>query len=99
VKKLILSTLILIGIITSAQADSHCSSTLAGWKSSDAMVNSYKITGSETIIWVNNIRNFKAIDIADYGFTQFQATKLESKYGCKNVSFREAYDKYGIPLI
>jgi len=93
--------IILVALIftTTAQADSHCSSTLADWKSSDAMVNSYTITGSETIIWVNNIRNFKAIDIADYGFTQFQATKLESKYGCKNVSFREAYDKYGIPLI
>ena len=98
-KKFIISIAILVGLSVSAQADSHCSSTLADWKSSDAMVNSYKITGSETIIWVNNIRNFKAIDIADYGFTQFQATKLESKYGCKNVSFREAYDKYGIPLI
>jgi len=96
-KRLFLTVAVLIGLTATAQAS--CSSTLAGWKSSDDMVNSYQITGSETIIWVNNIRNFKAIDIGFYGFNQFQATKLEVKYGCRNVSFREAYDKNGIPQI
>ena len=94
-KKLII--LIALLFTTSAQAQASCSSQLSSWKSDDSMVNSYQITGSETIIWVNNIRNFRAIDIADYGFNQSQASQLESKYGCKSVRFEEAYTELGMP--
>ena len=94
-KRLIIAIAVLMGLTATAQAS--CSSQLASWKSEDSMVNSYQITGSETIIWVNNIRNFKAIDIGFYGFDDFQASQLESKYGCKSVRFEEAYTELGMP--
>jgi len=94
-KKLIIAIAVLMGLTATAQAS--CSSQLASWKSEDSMVNSYQITGSETIIWVNNIRNFKAIDIGFYGFNDSQASQLESKHGCKSVRFEEAYTELGMP--
>ena len=93
-KKLI-ATLTLAVLATSAQAD--CKATLAKWKSQDSMVHSFDMTSKETVIWVKNIRNFKAIDMAFYGFDDFAAKKLETKNGCQNVKFEEAYTDLGLP--
>ena len=63
------------------------------------MVKAWGQTKSgDVVILVNNIRNMKAIDISFYGFNADMAKSFEKKYGCKNVSFRNAYSDSGQPL-
>ena len=91
-------TAILIGMTGVANANS-CLDQIGNYAKTDTMVKAWGIekdTGN-TIIFVQNIRNFKAIDIAFYGFNDKMAKSIEKDFGCKNVSFENAYTDSGVP--
>ena len=90
-----IATIAIALISTTASAD--CKSDLADWQSYDKMIKVIEYTDNNTIIWINNIRNHTAIDIAHYGFNNFQAKKLVSDHGCKEVIWKKAYSNFGLP--
>jgi len=91
----LLIILLLLFPVHGAWAD--CYGTIKSWVSNDAMIHAAILEKNSTKIYINNIREFKAIDISFYGFNNFQAKQLENKYNCTNVSFIEFYDQYGTP--
>tara|TARA_B100000886_G_C20288046_1_gene434165 strand:+ start:226 stop:537 length:312 start_codon:yes stop_codon:yes gene_type:complete len=98
-KKILLTAIAIATISTSAIANDKCSKGINSTAQTDDMIKAWAFTKSgDTVILINNIRNMKAIDISFYGWNKDNAKYFEKKYGCKNVSFRDAYSKFGLPL-
>ena len=76
--------------------DRHC--VVKDWMASDKMVLGYWLEGSTLNIVVQNIRNFKDIDLAFYGFTDSAAKSIAKKVDeAKQVRFVKMYNRLGIP--
>jgi len=83
---------------TTAQAN-QCLDNIGDYAKQDSMIKAWGIekgTGN-TIVFVQNVRNLKTIDISFYGFTDSMAKKLEESFSCKNVKFENAYTDMGLP--
>jgi hypothetical protein len=95
--KKILLALAVIFTTTSANANT-CIEGYKSYAPTDTMIKTADYYDDGTLaIWVNNIRNFKAIDIEFYGFTPLMAERTAIKWGCKKVVFKNAYNDSGIP--
>lgn len=88
----------IVFLLSVSTAFADCQENIQEWVSSDKMVNTVEYNEDRTVFWINNIRNFKAIDISFYGFDNNLKSHLELDKGCVNVEFREFYNEYGIPV-
>ena len=92
-----LATLALILVATTAQA--NCLDNISEYAKDDKMLVAWGIekdTGN-TIVFVQNVRALKPVDIRNYGFNQNMATTMEKMFSCKNVKFEDAYTRLGLP--
>ena len=81
-----------------AEEKLHCLYNIGEYAKTDDMINSYIISDKgHTVVYVNNIRNMKAVDIGFYGFNKDMALSMEKNYVCKNVKFEDAYTNLGLP--
>ena len=95
-KKTLTAIALVIGLSSVAQA--NCLDNIGDYAKSDSMIKAWGIekdTGN-TIVFVQNIRNLKTIDISFYGFDTDMAKQMESAFGCQNVKFENAYTDLGI---
>ena len=76
-----------------------CINGLKDYFDSDSMIQLVVYSDSKMDVYVNNIRNFKAINIKDYGFTRKMRKQFEDDYGCPKTSFIEAFSSSGMPKI
>ena len=102
-KKTLLTLAATIAITTSAQAGivivpTGCLDNIGNYAKEDSMIKAWGIeNGTEdTIVFVQNIRNHKKIDISFYGFNADMAKSMEESMGCKNVKFENAYNELGM---
>ncbi len=95
-KKTLLTIAATIAITTTAQAG--CLDNIGDYAKEDSMIKAWGIeNGTEdTIVFVQNIRNHKTIDISFYGFNADMAKSMEESMGCKNVKFENAYNELGM---
>jgi hypothetical protein len=96
--KKIIATLALILAAGTAQAN-ECLDNIDAYAKDDKMLVAWGIENDtqDTIVFVQNIRNLKPVDIEFYGFNKDMATTMENMFGCKNVKFEDAYTKLGLP--
>ena len=92
-----LATLALILAATSASAG--CLDNISEYAKDDKMLVAWGIEKDtqDTIVFVQNIRNLKPVDIEFYGFNQSMATTMENMFGCQTVKFENAYTNLGLP--
>ena len=76
-----------------------CINSLKDYFNEDDMIQLVVYSDNKMDIYINNIRNFKAIDIEFYGFTELMRKQFEDDYGCPNTSFIEAFNSLGMPEI
>ena len=97
-KKALLTAAAIATISTSAMAN-QCLDNIGDYAKQDSMIKAWGIekgTGN-TIVFVQNVRNLKTIDISFYGFDDSMAKSMEKTMGCKNVKFENAYTDMGLP--
>ena len=97
-KKTLLTLAATIAITASAQAN-QCLDNIGDYAKQDSMIKAWGIEkGTDnTIVFVQNVRNLKTIDISFYGFNDSMAKSMEESMGCKNVKFENAYTSMGLP--
>ena len=76
-----------------------CLDDLEDYIYSDDMIELVVYSKDKMDLYINNIRNFKAIDIQDYGFTLKMREQFENDYSCPQTSFIDAYNNLGMPVI
>jgi len=76
-----------------------CINNLKDYFNSDDMIQLVVYSDNKMDLYINNIRNFKAINIKDYGFTNKMRKQFEDDYGCPKTSFIEAFSSSGMPKI
>lgn len=93
-----IATLALILTAGTAQAN-ECLDNIGEYAKEDKMLVAWGIENDtqDTIVFVQNIRALKPIDISFYGYEQDMATTMENMFGCNNVKFEDAYTKLGLP--
>ena len=96
--KALLTLAAVVAISTSAQAN-ECLDKISEYAQQDHMVKAWGVERDtqNTVVFIDNVRNLKTIDIAFYGWTDKQAKVMENMFGCKNVKFENAYTDMGIP--
>ena len=96
--KKILTVLALTVAATGVQAN-ECLDKIGDYAKDDKMIVAYGIEKEtqNTIVFIQNVRNLKTVNIEDYGFNQKMATTMENMFGCQNVKFENAYTNLGLP--
>ena len=79
-----------------ASANKNCLKMLNEYVPSDNMIKLVYLTEKNLTFYINNIRNFKSIDISQYGFDSAMAKEIEKKHNCPKTIFLGAYDSNGI---
>ena len=79
-----------------ASANKNCLKMLNEYVPSDNMIKLVYLTEKNLTFYINNIRNFKSIDISQYGFDSVMAKEIEKKHNCPKTVFLGAYDSNGI---
>ena len=97
-KKTLLTIAATIAISTSVQAN-ECLDKIGEYAQQDHMVKAWGIERDtqNTVVFIDNVRNLKTIDISFYGFDDSMAKSMEKTMGCKNVKFENAYTDMGLP--
>ena len=86
-------------ILTATSASAGCLDDISEYAKDDKMLVAWGIEKDtqDTIVFVQNIRGLKPVDIEFYGFTQSMATSMENSFECQNVKFENAYTNLGMP--
>jgi len=93
-----MKSLLIVALMAAAGlAQANCSDNLKRYSQDDKMVKAWTVTAKDTVVYVNNIRGLKPVDISFYGFNTNMARSMEKTFGCKNVRFENAYTEMGLP--
>jgi hypothetical protein len=96
-KKLLLTILFTLFLNGGVKAESNCLKMLNGYVPDDKSIKLTHLTNKTLTLYINNIRNSKDINIAEFGFDQSMADLMQKKYNCPKTRFIKAYDSNGIP--
>ena len=96
-KKFSLALLFILVLSGAAKARNNCLEMLNGYVSDDETIKLAHLTDETLTFYINNIRNFKDINIAEFGFNQSMADLMQKKYNCPKTRFIKAYDSNGMP--
>jgi hypothetical protein len=71
---------------------------LNGYVSDDETIKLAHLTDETLTFYFNNIRNFKDINIAEFGFNQSMADLMQKKYNCPKTRFIKVKKNFLINL-
>ena len=91
--------IIIIALWASTAQANQCLDNISAYAKQDSMIKAWGIEkGTEdTIVFVDNVRNLKTIDITFYGFDADMAHAMQDAMGCTHVRFEDAYTSMGLP--
>ena len=96
-KKILFSVLFILVLSGAAKAKNNCLEMLNGYVPDDETIKLAHLTDETLTFYINNIRNLKDINIAEFGFNQSMADLMQKKYNCPKTRFIKAYDSNGMP--